>query len=267
MKWVIYDFCRERDHAVRQAPFTDMDTYDRINDPILKAPIRRDMTASVRSGDLVAAVVRWATGGRPTFRWARASDLPAIVKLVNAANSGDGGTAGWTHELDLFHGERTDIAEIRRLFAARGALFLLCIERGEIGGCAHLKANGAAAYMGLLSVRPTLQGRGIGSQLIAESERTVRDEMGYTKLRISVITSHRPELTVFYQRRGFVLTGEAKEFERRQAARIEGLRLEWMEKDLPVRSRLQPLLKGFASWLHRARPTKAAASAGRYSSR
>jgi GNAT superfamily N-acetyltransferase len=197
---------------------------------------------------------RLARNSGPTFRWARSADLPAIVKLVNAANSGDGGTAGWTHELGLFHGERTDIAEIRELFAAPGALFLLWIERGEIGGCAYLKANCAEAYMGLLSVRPTLQGRGIGTLLIAECERTAREEMACTKLRISVITSHRPELTVFYRRRGFVLTGQDKEFERRQVARIEGLRLEWMEKDLPVpaRSRFQPFTKGFASWLHRA---------------
>ena len=239
--------------------------YDAIQYLIRKAHVERDAAAGAWLAEFMAAAVRSATRlGRFPIRRARSTDLPEIVKLVNAASTGDGGTAGWTHELGLFHGDRTDAAEIRGLFAAPGAVFLLWLESGQVGGCAYLSSSG---YMRMLCVRPTLQGRGIASRLIAECERVAREEMACRTLRISVITSHRPEITTFYRRRGFVLTGQTKEFERKQAARIEGLRLEWMEKDLLAHSRFQLLLKGFASWLHRTRPTRAPASAGQYGSR
>jgi GNAT superfamily N-acetyltransferase len=252
-----------------------MDTSDRPSDfdaiqrMIRKARVQRDAATAQWIGELVAAAARRiARIAGPTFRRARPADLPEIVDLVNAANSGDGdGTAGWTHELELFHGNRTDIAEVRGLFAAPGAMFVLWLERGEVGGSAYLKPTGTSAYMGLLAVRPTLQGRGVGSALIAECERIAREEMGCTKLAITVITTHRPELTAFYRRRGYVRTGVTKAFERKQVARIEGLRPEWMEKDLSAHSRLQRLLKGFSSWLHLPRATRAPASAGQYSSR
>ena len=155
--------------------------------------------------------------------------------MVNAANSGDGGAAGWTHEMDLFEGRRTDIAEIRDLLAAPGSRFVLCVDGGEIIGCAYLRQLGSSACMGPLAVRPLLQSRGVGSALMAECERLARDLWRSPRMVISVITSHRPELTAFYERRGFRRTGRYKEFESmraRKGPKVEGLALEWMEKEL-----------------------------------
>jgi GNAT superfamily N-acetyltransferase len=173
----------------------------------------------------------------PLFRWAVATDVPAIVAIVNAANSGDGGTAGWTNEAHLFHGNRTDEAEIAQLLAVPGAMFVLSLGVGQVIACAYLKVTGRDAYLGLLSVHPRRQGRGLGSELIAECERIALEELGCERLRITVITSHRPEVAAFYERRGFVRTGEYKEFERKQALagkKVDGLRLEWMEKMLSM---------------------------------
>ena len=172
---------------------------------------------------------------KPVFRNAVSGDAPAIAALVNAATSGDGGRAGWTHEANFFDGDRTDTAEILELLAVRGSLFLLRMEGGEIAGCVYLKPMGAGAYMGLLGVRPSLQANGVGKQLIKECERIARDEWRCATMAITVITSHRPELTAFYQRRGYVRTGRFKSFERKQAkkgAKVAGLGLEWMEKAL-----------------------------------
>jgi N-acetylglutamate synthase-like GNAT family acetyltransferase len=169
------------------------------------------------------------------FRRARASDALAIVHLVNAANSGDGGTLGWTHEANFFEGSRTDVAEVLELLAVPGSTFVLRLEGEEIVGCAYLKTVRSAAYMGLLAVRPMLQAGGIGTGLIAECERIARGEWQCPTILISVITSHRPELTAFYERRGFARTGRFKAFERRQArkgTKVPGLVLEWMEKEL-----------------------------------
>ena len=168
-------------------------------------------------------------------RAARVEDAPGIAVLVNAANAGDGARA-WTHEATLFEGPRTDAGEIRELIAVPGARFLLWIDAGEIAGCAYLKSLDAAAYLGLLAVRPDMQGYGIGSEIIAECERVARDELQRFSMLISVITTHRPELAAFYERRGYKRTGLYKSFDRRQTRRapprVEGLRPEWMEKSL-----------------------------------
>jgi GNAT superfamily N-acetyltransferase len=164
------------------------------------------------------------------FRRARASDAAAIVEVVNAANSG-GGASGWTHEGGLFEGRRIDVAEILEHLEVPGSTFLLCLDGEEIVGCAYLKEIRSAAYMGLLAVRPLLQARGLGSALIAECERVARDTWQCPAMLISVMTSHRPELTAFYERRGYARTGRFKKLERKQAHKVAGLSPEWMEKE------------------------------------
>ena len=173
----------------------------------------------------------------PLFRRAADDDVPTIVALVNAANSGEDGAAGWTNEAHLFHGNRTDAAEIAHLLAVPGARFVLSICVGQVIACAYLKVTGRDAYLGLLAVHPRRQGLGFGSELIAECERIAHEEPGCERLRITVITSHRPEVAAFYERRGFVRTGKFKPFERKQAIgrkKVDGMLLEWMERTLSV---------------------------------
>ena len=167
------------------------------------------------------------------MRTAQPRDAASIAALVNSANSGSGVAPGWTHEAALFDGDRTSAAEILQLMQMPDARFVLCIDGGEILGACYLKTIDDAGYMGLLAVRPALQARGIGKQLIGECERVVQDDWRKTRMLIAVITTHRPELTAFYERRGYARTGRYKEFERKKAqdsAKVAGLSLEWMEK-------------------------------------
>ncbi|HEX7606861.1 MAG TPA: GNAT family N-acetyltransferase [Usitatibacter sp.] len=167
------------------------------------------------------------------FRRALASDAAAIVEVVNAANSGANRASGWTHEADLFEGPRIDVAEVLEHLAVPGSTFVLCLEGEELVGCAYLKEIRSAAYMGLLAVRPLLQARGIGSALIAECERVAREAWQCPAILIGVMTSHRPELTAFYERRGYERTGRFKRLERKQLRpKVAGLSPEWMEKEL-----------------------------------
>jgi|KBSMisStandDraft_5_1062788.scaffolds.fasta_scaffold34567_4 GNAT superfamily N-acetyltransferase len=177
------------------------------------------------------------------FRLAVADDVPAIVAVVNAANSGAG---GWTNEAHLFHGNRTDEAEVAQLLAVPGTTFVLCMGVGQVVGCAYLRVTGMDAYLGLLSVLPRRQGRGFGSELLAECERFAHEDLGCHRLCISVITSHRPDLTAFYERRGFERTGKFKSFERKQALqgkKVDGMLLEWMEKPLSVPAMREPRMR------------------------
>ncbi|HEX4779148.1 MAG TPA: GNAT family N-acetyltransferase [Usitatibacter sp.] len=169
------------------------------------------------------------------FRIARPADANTIVSIVNSASHGDGGAAAWTDESAFFEGDRTFAAEILTLLAVPGAMFLLRVYRGEVAGCAYLKKMGNAAYMGMLAVRPAVQGAGVGKEIIAEAERIAREDMGCSLMAIGVLTRHRPDVTAFYERRGFARTGREKPFEGSQARRTRkapDIRAEWMEKKL-----------------------------------
>jgi GNAT superfamily N-acetyltransferase len=169
------------------------------------------------------------------FRMARPADAGTIVSIINTANNGDGGTAGWTHEGALFEGDRTHAAEILALLARPAAMFLLRVYRGEVAGCAYLEKMGSVAYMGMLAVRPSVQGAGVGKEIIAEAERIAREAMDCNLMAIGVATRHRPEVAAFYERRGFARTGRDKTFTGSQARRktkAPDVRAEWMEKKL-----------------------------------
>src|SRR5579862_288799 len=169
------------------------------------------------------------------FRRARPADADMIAALVNGAFSGDHGTAGWTYENEIFEGERTHATEILDLLARPQSMFLLRFQQSEVVGCAYLRKTGGAAYLGMLAVRPSLQGSGVGKRIMAEAERIARDEMHCTLMTIGVITNHRPDVTAFYERRGFARTGRIKPFEGSQARRqkkAQDARAEWMEKRL-----------------------------------
>ena len=169
------------------------------------------------------------------FRRAEAADAAAIAALVNVAFSGDGGRSGWTHDADLFDGERTDRAEIQELLADPRVVFLVCVVSGAIAGCAYVKARDSTAFLGMLAVSPAQQARGVGKRLITESERVARDELGCTAVEITVVTTHRPELAAFYERRGYARSGRFGPLQRKGAAekaKVAGLRNEWMTKNL-----------------------------------
>ena len=68
-----------------------------------------------------------------------------------------------------------------------------------------------AGYFGMFSVIPTLQGGGIGSKVLVEAERIVREEWQLSAMRMAVIDL-RTELLAYYERRGYVRTKETRRF-------------------------------------------------------
>lgn len=62
----------------------------------------------------------------------------------------------------------------------------------------------------MFAVRPTLQGSGIGKQLMAEAEKQGK-AWGCTHMYMTVIDC-RTELIEFYRRRGYAATGIKKPF-------------------------------------------------------
>jgi len=145
------------------------------------------------------------------FRAAREDDIAAIVALVESAYRGDASRAGWTTEADLLDGQRIDAAGVGELIPKADSRVLLAEQNGELLGCVHVEKIDDRGYFGMFSVRPTLQGGGVGGALLAEAERVVRTAWGCTRMTCTVI-SIRSELIAWYQRRGYRATGRFEPF-------------------------------------------------------
>lgn len=140
-------------------------------------------------------------------------DIPHLLPLINGAFRGDSARRGWTHEADLLHGhQRTDEATLRSLMQIANAVVLkYCNDAGEIEGCVFLHKKERGLYLGMLTVRPDLQGGGIGRQLMEAAESFAR-EQGCPYIYMTVF-SVRKELIAWYERNGYHPTGETRPYE------------------------------------------------------
>ena len=146
-----------------------------------------------------------------SFRRATLDDVPSLHTLVEGAYRGEASRAGWTTEADFLGGQRTDRDELSALVRGPLTLLLLAHEADQLVGCVLLRDEPECAYLGMLSVRPTLQAAGVGRALLDEAERVARVELGKTEVRMRVI-SLRDSLIAWYERRGYALNGEREPF-------------------------------------------------------
>lgn len=137
-------------------------------------------------------------------------DVPELNRLVNSAYRGESSKQGWTTEADLLDGARSDEALLTEAVVNPQTIFLKYVENGAILGCVRLDLHGQKLYLGMLTVSPTLQGKGIGKELLKAAEQEAL-RLGCTAIYMSVI-SVRAELIAWYERHGYVRTGERKPF-------------------------------------------------------
>lgn len=138
------------------------------------------------------------------------ADASALDKLVNSVYRGDSSRQGWTTEADLLDGTRTDAAAIKELIETPGVTILKYVESNEIHACVELKKESNTLYLGMLTVKPILQGKGIGKELLKVAEEEAKKQK-CTSIFMTVI-SVRKELIDWYLRNGYQLTGERKPF-------------------------------------------------------
>ena len=176
-----------------------------------------------------------ATSTDLTFRIGTPADIGAIVALVESAYRGDVSRKGWTTEADLLDGRRTDSDSVAELMARPGSRILLAERAGDLLACANIEKQGDAAYFGMFSVRPELQGGGIGNAVLAQAERVAREEWNCREMQMTVIPL-RDELIAWYERRGYRRTGRYLPFpygdERYGIPRRDDLRFELLVKPL-----------------------------------
>jgi predicted N-acetyltransferase YhbS len=143
---------------------------------------------------------------------ARDEDLEAIAAFVNEVYRGPKAAAGWASEADYIAGQRTDEGKLREALATKsGSVLLTLREEGQLLGCVWLEpAHIDAWHLGMLSVRLDLQETGVGRRLLAAAEAYARAQ-GAVWLEMTVIHI-RDGLIAYYERRGYVRTGESRPF-------------------------------------------------------
>jgi ribosomal protein S18 acetylase RimI-like enzyme len=137
-------------------------------------------------------------------------DAEELNKLVNSAYRGDTSRQGWTTEADLLDGTRIDAEGIKEVIKTPNTTVLKYVEDNTILGCVELKSNHDKIYLGMLSVKPNLQGKGIGKALLQAAEIEAKKKNCHS-IYMTVI-SVRKELIDWYLRHGYVDIGEKKPF-------------------------------------------------------
>jgi GNAT superfamily N-acetyltransferase len=140
-----------------------------------------------------------ASTSHQLIRIATAADREPVQRLINEAFIVE-------RFIKKGGGDRLDAggAEMDGLLA-RGT-FLICEENGAPAACVYLEPRGDRCYLGLLSVSPHHQGKGLGRKLTVAAEDFAR-ECGCRSMDLRVVSPRRDELVPFYLRLGYTEQG------------------------------------------------------------
>ncbi len=143
-------------------------------------------------------------------------DYSEVVNLVNSSYRGDSSRLGWTTEAEYLDGQRTDLESLKNELQDQNKT-LLCLRTNlgaEIIGTVLLEPfgepNQKTCYLGMLTVKPTLQNQGLGRWIMKAAESYAR-ERGALYMTLGVLNP-RAELVGWYERRGYQRTGQRENF-------------------------------------------------------
>ncbi|WP_426017989.1 GNAT family N-acetyltransferase [Brevundimonas sp. DWR2-3-1b1] len=146
------------------------------------------------------------------FRAATPDDVAALHPLIERAYRGETAKAGWTHEADLLFDTRTSAEELAGLIVDPERVILLAHRDDVLIGCVQVARVGDdRAYLGMLTVEPSLQASGLGRRLLAAAETEAVARFAARRMEMTVI-HRRAELIAWYERRGYAPTGETRPF-------------------------------------------------------
>jgi ribosomal protein S18 acetylase RimI-like enzyme len=139
-------------------------------------------------------------------------DIDSLVGLINNAYRGENSKNGWTSEADLFIGnKRTDETTVAHLIKRPGSVFLKYVnEDGILEGCVLLHKKDSRLYLGMFSVSPSVQGKGIGKKLLKTADDYAKEQACST-IFMTVI-SVREDLIAWYERHGYMKTEKVLPF-------------------------------------------------------
>jgi ribosomal protein S18 acetylase RimI-like enzyme len=169
------------------------------------------------------------------LREATQAEYPDVIALTNRAFREPAGQADWKVET-VVDGQRIDASLLADDLARPGARLLIWRDAaGEHMGHVRLDdLGGGLWYLGMLTVRPDRQDAGLGKALLGAAEDYARAQ-GARRMRMTVV-HQRAELIAWYERRGYVVTGETEPFpyddDRFGIPTLPGLYFDVLEKAL-----------------------------------
>lgn len=137
--------------------------------------------------------------------------MEVVHQLIESAYRGESSRRGWTTEADLVDGSRTSAAEVASLVEDPDAVLLVAEREGAVVGCCVVRRQpDHRAHVGMLAVRPELQGGGVGRALLGWAEDAAAG-WGARQVVMHVIRQRR-ELIAWYARLGYRATGATAPF-------------------------------------------------------
>ena len=151
-------------------------------------------------------------GRRVRVRQAGPDDVVALLALIEGAYRGEGSRRGWTTEADLLGGQRTDAGALEEILGDPRQAILIAEQGGKLVGCVLIADRGeGTGYLGMLSVDPTLQAKGVGKTLVRAAEAGLVERFGARRIEMQVFWQ-RDSLIAWYERMGYRRTGETRPF-------------------------------------------------------
>jgi GNAT superfamily N-acetyltransferase len=129
-------------------------------------------------------------------RFGGPADSGALVPLINTA---------FRPEQIAIEGDRINEEKLQPLFS--NGKFLLLEDDEGLAGCVYAEVRGSRGYLGLLSLRPALQGRGLGRRLMEFAEDYLASA-GCQAADLRTISA-RTDLVPMYEHLGYRITGTA----------------------------------------------------------
>jgi len=126
----------------------------------------------------------------PSARRARPHEAAALADLVNQA---------FAVEVSFVDGLRTNAEEIARMMTT--GVFLVIDDGAHIGAAVYVEERADGGYFGMLSVRPELQGMGLGKRLVCVAE-ALASASGASQMAIRIVNL-REELSRWYKSLGY----------------------------------------------------------------
>lgn len=136
------------------------------------------------------------------------NDASELTQLINTAYRGE---HGWTKETDIVSGDRININETKALITNSESHILVAKENKNIIACVCIEQKEQQAYIGLLAVNSNFQNRGLGKEILRLAEDYALNQLN-SKEYIMLVISQRKELIEFYERRGYIKTGEIEQY-------------------------------------------------------
>jgi ribosomal protein S18 acetylase RimI-like enzyme len=149
---------------------------------------------------------------RPILRAAKLSELIPLQALIQRAYRGQSARGSWSHEGELPAEERISHADLAELIQSPRSKLTVAVAAGRLVGSSLVTRDSpGGCAIGLISVDPDFQCRGVGNQLLGHAEICARNTFAAEHADVEVL-EHNSRLVAYYEKRGYRQSGETRPY-------------------------------------------------------